>query len=704
MRREAGEGHAVGFYRANGQLWTRSMSPRFLAAHFELPPELFEKPCGRGQDGGVTDEGERGDVAAQHVKRRWRKRVFIPTKIGRGRHRRTETSVPPEPNSQRPRSSRDARDGVPAHATLLPLRGCVRHTPRDPEIERREPLTCSAAMSRRGVRPRREVRGGLRDGFVSRGTGGRPTATGPAVPGRGPAAAPTGVPQRCSRAGARARGFRRRTGGRQVAPRADAPFVGRAAMATHLTPCSSGSSGCAAAAFAGVSGALEYVRRTERREPPRLALQQRARASTGEGRDGAGGWTCSSRALARATRRATASFAFSSFAKDAVSSERRRASFPASPEGSESSSPDDGRARAETRVPPNDRSPDPRVRIRSSLCSTPSWAAAARRRRRHAASVCRKRRNVGNVGCVGCVGFALLGIRHTRDAVPRRARGARGGPGACSRALRGGCGTDAASPARRGPGRVGRALSSRRRRRRAGRRDRTGRGRAPGRLERRLSRMAAGTRPPRKRRESKCSNVRRTFERFASRSERSAERPPRCLSRTSSASRRSRRPRQPRCVRGDVATFRDARKRRATRSPPPRPRARVPIENAGGENSRRRGASGPGDSGALRLRLRERKRVSFSRADWDRVRPSVRYVAAYEMPSRDDGERPSDDRARTRDEARGSRSERKDHERKDGGANGETEALRNGRSDDLPPFETLPLHFSVKERPRAEYD
>ena len=83
----------------------------------------------------------------------------------------------------------------------------------------------------------------------------------------------------------------------------------------------------------------------------------------------------------------------------------------------------------------------------------------------------------------------------------------------------------------------------------------------------------------------------------------------------------------------------------------------------------------------------------------------MRYVAAYEMPSRDDGERPSDDRARTRDEARGSRSERKDHERKDGGANGETEAFRDGRSDDLPPFETLPLHFSVKERPLyAKYD
>ena len=60
---------------------------------------------------------------------------------------------------------------------------------------------------------------------------------------------------------------------------------------------------------------------------------------------------------------------------------------------------------------------------------------------------------------------------------------------------------------------------------------------------------------------------------------------------------------------------------------------------------------------------------------------------------------------REHDEARGSRSERKDHERKDGGANGEAEALRNGRSDDLPPFETLPLHFSVKERPLyAKYD
>jgi len=103
------------------------------------------------------------------------------------------------------------------------------------------------------------------------------------------------------------------------------------------------------------------------------------------------------------------------------------------------------------------------------------------------------------------------------------------------------------------------------------------------------------------------------------------------------------------------------------------------------------------------------------------VRPSVRYVAAYEMTSRDDGEGPSDDRARTRDgktSSRGSGSPLSDshHERKDGKpSNDETEALlRNGRSDEssggsvhdlLPPFETLPLHFSVKERPLyAKYD
>jgi hypothetical protein len=164
----------------------------------------------------------------------------------------------------------------------------------------------------------------------------------------------------------------------------------------------------------------------------------------------------------------------------------------------------------------------------------------------------------------------------------------------------------------------------------------------------------------------------------------------------------------------DVATFRDARKEACDALAAAEALGRAyRLENAleNGENSGGAAFRTPGDSDDDSDSDSAKENASrFSRADWDRVRPSVRYVAAYEMPSTDDGEGPSDDRARTRDEARGSPE---DSATKDEGANGETERLWNGRSTharggsvhDLPPFETLPLHFSVKERPLyAKYD
>ena len=519
----------------------------------------------------------------------------------------------------------------------------------------------------------------------------------------------------------------------------DGPEAGRSRLApthpssdvprwqTHLTPMQQWELRLrGAASLRDVSGALPNARPPNQNvaNHPRLALQrQHEHARRRRAKDG---MAQTLDLLERAERsrveqreKATASFAFSSFAKDAVSSERRRASFPASPEGSESSSPDDGRARAETtRVPPNDREsgsagPDPFVALfdavvrggargggddaasgtsetsetsetsdASDASDSPSSASDTLETPFLDALVARVTRPKGSVLAELSAVDALWDGRSVAGAA-KADRGAYGS------------GVSLLAPPSPSGG------TARQNRPRSARRF----------LERRLSRMAA--RDATAAEASASRNVQMFGEHLNISprvdSERSAERPSAVpfsdlerieafASSTAASSMYAK----------DVATFRDARKKACDALAAAEALGRAyRLENAGGENSGGAALRTPGDSDADSDSDSAKENASrFSRADWDRVRPSVRYVAAYEMPSRDDGEGPSDDRARTRDEARGSRSdERKDRERKDGGANGETEALRDGRSDYLPPFETLPLHFSVKERPLyAKYD
>ena len=543
----------------------------------------------------------------------------------------------------------------------------------------------------------------------------------------------------------------------------DGPEAGRSRLApthpssdvprwqTHLTPMQQWELRLRGAASLGdVSGALPNARPPNPNvaNHPRLALQrQHEHARRRRAKDGMA-QTLDLLERAEGSRvekreKATASLfaAFSSFAKDAAKDSEglRRASFPASPEPSpegegsvQSSSPDDERARdVETRrVPPNDREsgsagPDPFVAL---------FDAATRGGRRRGgddeaetsddasdasdspssthsetletpfldALVARVTRPKGSVLAELSAVDALWDGRSVAGAA-KADRGAYG-------SLRVSLLAPPVAPSG-GTARQNRPQSARRF------------------LERRLSRMAArdatAAEASANRNVSKCVEHLRVSPRVDA--ERSAEPPPpppsavpfsdleriEAFASSTAASR---------MYAKDVATFQDARKEacdalaaasnlsnryalgRAYR-----------LENAGGAAFRTPGDSDAdsdsADSDSAKENLRD--------ADWDRVRPSVRYVAAYEMTSRDDGEGPSDDpSARTRDEARGSPLSDSDSlkKRKDGKpSNDETEALlRNGRSDEssggsvhdlLPPFETLPLHFSVKERPLyAKYD
>jgi hypothetical protein len=554
----------------------------------------------------------------------------------------------------------------------------------------------------------------------------------------------------------------------------DGPEAGRSRLApthpssdvprwqTHLTPMQQWELRLRGAASLGdVSGALPNARPPNPNvaNHPRLALQrQHEHARRRRAKDG---MAQTLDLLERAERsrveereKATASLfaSFSSFAKDsAKDSARSRASFPASPEGegSKSSSPDDERVGAETRrVPPNDREsgsagPDPFVAlfdaatrggarggardeadasdasdasVASETSDSPSSASDTLETPFLDALVARVTRPKGSVLAELSAVDALWDGR----SVARAAKADRGAYGSGVSLL-------APPSPSGGTARQNRPQSARRF------------------LERRLSRMAARDQRPKTAAGASANRNVQMVQMFGAEppgersrvsprvdAERTAEPPPppfsavpfsdleriEAFASSTAASR---------MYAKDVATFRDARKEACDALAAAEALGRAYRSgNSGGENganggnaSRSRAAfRTPGDSDAdsdsADSDSAKENASRFSRADWDRVRPSVRYVAAYEMTSRDDGEGPSDDRARTLlDEARGSPLSDSHHERKDGGANDETEALfRNGRSDerggsvhDLPPFETLPLHFSVKERPLyAKYD
>ena len=525
----------------------------------------------------------------------------------------------------------------------------------------------------------------------------------------------------------------------------DGPEAGRSRLApthpssdvprwqTHLTPMQQWELRLRGAASLGdVSGALPNARPPNPNvaNHPRLALQrQHEHARRRRAKDGMA-QTLDLLERAEGSRvekreKATASLfaAFSSFAKDsAKDSERRRASFPASPEPSpegegsvQSSSPDDERAGAETRrVPPNDREsgsagPDPFVALfdaatrggarggddeaetsdasdasdaSETSSDSPSSSASSDTLETPFldALVARVTRPKGSVLAELSAVDALWDGRSVAGAA-KADRGAYG-------SLRVSLLAPPVAPSG-GTARQNRPQSARRF------------------LERRLSRMAARKRMTAAE-ASANRNVRVSPRVDAERSAEPSPPPPSAVpffrggdlerieafASSTAASR---------MYAKDVATFRDARKEACD--------ALAAASNL----SNRYALGTPGDSDADSDSAKENA-SRFSRADWDRVRPSVRYVAAYEMTSRDDGEGPSDDRARTSSsKSRGSPLSDSDV-RKDGKpSNDETEALlRNGRSDEssggsvhdlLPPFETLPLHFSVKERPLyAKYD
>ena len=105
---------------------------------------------------------------------------------------------------------------------------------------------------------------------------------------------------------------------------------------------------------------------------------------------------------------------------------------------------------------------------------------------------------------------------------------------------------------------------------------------------------------------------------------------------------------------------------------------------------------------------KEKENASLS-ADWDRVRPTVRYVADYETDYETTAATTS--ATTTTNGGDETRELARDEDRVFGGSNrlpsdrsgddGEPTRSSDGVSslDGLPPFETLPLHFSVKDRP-----
>ena len=123
----------------------------------------------------------------------------------------------------------------------------------------------------------------------------------------------------------------------------------------------------------------------------------------------------------------------------------------------------------------------------------------------------------------------------------------------------------------------------------------------------------------------------------------------------------------------DVATFRDARKEASDALAAAKALGRASLVS--GETA---GSDAESD-----------EKENASGADWDRVRPSVRYVAAYETTAAN----------RTSGDDRSPGGKEADEKRSARSSDDDANAL------DLPPFETLPLHFSVKDRPLyAQFD